>query len=115
MATKTPTQKQATKSASKKAAVRAQERLFTSKPIFLGVEESLKHPDAPCGLATDAERARHVRQRVVEMLNSRGEWEKPGPTHDVPASEVKVFAAATRSERTTSSTTSHRRPARCRV
>src|SRR5207244_540810 len=29
----------------------------------------------PCGLSTDAERARHVRKRVREMLNSRGEWE----------------------------------------
>src|SRR5207249_2400776 len=47
-------------------AVRVQERLFTSKPIFLGVEESLKHPETPCGLKTDAERARHVRQRVRE-------------------------------------------------
>ena len=56
-------------------AVRAQERLFTTKPIFLGVEESLRHPDTPCGLNTDAERARHVRKRVREMLNSRGEWE----------------------------------------
>src|SRR5206468_9029418 len=56
-------------------AVRVQERLFTTKPIFLGVEESMKHPDTPCGLKTDAERARHVRQRVREMLNSRGEWE----------------------------------------
>ena len=53
-------------------AVRAQERLFTTKPIFLGVEESLRHPDVPCGLRTDAERARHVRKRVREMLNSRG-------------------------------------------
>src|SRR5213079_3245951 len=56
-------------------AVRAQERLFTTKPIFLGVEESLRHPDVPCGLKTDAERARHVRKRVREMLNSHGEWE----------------------------------------
>jgi superfamily II DNA/RNA helicase len=62
-------------------AVRVQERLFTTKPIFLGVEESLKHPIVPCGLKTDAERARHVRKRVREMLNSRGEWELlPGPT-----------------------------------
>src|SRR3989440_6296594 len=45
-------------------AVRVQERLFTTKPIFLGVEESLRHPDTPCGLRTDAERARHVRSRV---------------------------------------------------
>jgi superfamily II DNA/RNA helicase len=56
-------------------AVRTQERLFTTKPIFLGVEESLRHPDVPCGLRTDAERARHVRKRVREMRNSRGEWE----------------------------------------
>ena len=56
-------------------AVRAQERLFSTKPIFLGVEESLHHPETPCGLKTDAERARHVRKRVREMRNSRGEWE----------------------------------------
>jgi superfamily II DNA/RNA helicase len=56
-------------------AVRVQERLFTTKPIVLGVEESLRHPDVPCGLNTDAERARHVRKRLREMLNSRGEWE----------------------------------------
>src|SRR5204863_2891964 len=56
-------------------AVRIQERLFSTKPIHLGVEESLSHPDVPCGLRTDAERARHVRKRVREMLNSRNEWE----------------------------------------
>lgn len=60
-------------------AVRVQERLFTTKPIFLGVEESLKHPQVPCGLKTDAERARHAHKRVREILNSRGEWE-PYPT-----------------------------------
>ncbi len=56
-------------------AVRVQERLFSTKPIFLGVEESLRHPEVPCGFRTDAERARHVRHRVREMLNSRGEWQ----------------------------------------
>jgi superfamily II DNA/RNA helicase len=56
-------------------AVRVQERLFASKPVCLGVEESLKHPDVPCGLRTDAERGRHVRRRVRQMLNSHGEWE----------------------------------------
>src|SRR5438105_2135992 len=56
-------------------AVQVQDRLFTTKPIFLGVEESLRHPDVPCGLHTDAERARHVRTRVKQMRNSRGEWE----------------------------------------
>ncbi len=61
-------------------AVRIQERLFTTKPIFLGVEESLRHPVTPCGLRTDAERARHVRRRVREMLDSQGVWqEMPDP------------------------------------
>jgi len=62
-------------------AVKVQQRLFTTKPILLGVEESMKHPDVPCGLKTDSERARHVRKRVKQMLNSRGEWEvTPAPT-----------------------------------
>jgi superfamily II DNA/RNA helicase len=71
-------------------AVRTQERLFTTKPIVLGVEESLRHPDVPCGLRTDAERARHVRKRVREMQNSRGEWETmrepiPRQVHEIVA------------------------------
>ncbi len=69
-------------------AVRVQERLFTTKPIFLGVEESLKHPDTPCGLKTDAERARHVRQHVREMLNSRGEWERVPTPVEKPVCEI---------------------------
>src|ERR1043165_6617298 len=48
-------------------AVHVQERLFTTKPVILGIEESIKHPDVPCGLKTDSERARHVRKRVREM------------------------------------------------
>ncbi|MCC7376323.1 MAG: DEAD/DEAH box helicase [Verrucomicrobiales bacterium] len=71
-------------------AVRVQERLFTSKPIYLGVEESLKHPDAPCGLRTDSERARHVRSRLRQMLNSRGEWEAMGKWQEVPVGLVFV-------------------------
>jgi hypothetical protein len=71
-------------------AVRVQERLFTFKPIFLGVEHSLKNRGAPCGLMTDAERARHVRKRLRQMLNSRGEWEAcPAPT-EKPLREVYV-------------------------
>jgi hypothetical protein len=71
-------------------AVRVQERLFTTKPIFLGVEESLKHPDTPCGLKTDAERARHVRRRVRQMLNSRGEWEPYPSPSERPLREIRV-------------------------
>ena len=62
-------------------AVRVQERLFTTRPIFLGVEQAMKNPETPCGLKTDSERARRIRQRVREMQNSRGEWERvPVPT-----------------------------------
>lgn len=76
-------------------AVRVQERLFTTKPIFLGVEESMKHPSVPCGLHTDAERARHVRKRVRQMLNSRGEWEAyPAPTA-VRVGDVQAVKQAT--------------------
>jgi superfamily II DNA/RNA helicase len=69
-------------------AVRTQERLFTTKPIVLGVEESLRHPDVPCGLRTDAERARHVRRRVREMQNSRGEWETMREPMSTPVRDV---------------------------
>jgi hypothetical protein len=84
-------------------AVRAQERLFTTKPIFLGVEESLHHPDVPCGLRTDAERARHVRRRVREMQNSRGEWETmrepmARPLHEIVASADVLRDACSVSE-----------------
>jgi superfamily II DNA/RNA helicase len=71
-------------------AVRAQERLFTTKPIVLGVEESLKHPVVPCGFKTDPERARHVRKRQREMLNSRGEWESLPGFVEKKAGEVWV-------------------------
>ena len=69
-------------------AVRVQARLFTTKPIFLGVEESLRHPDTPCGLKTDAERARHVRRQVREMLNSKGEWEPYPASKEVALKNV---------------------------
>ncbi len=75
-------------------AVHVQERLFTVKPIFLGVEESLKHPNVPCNLHTDAERARHVRKLVREMLNSLGEWEPiPAPV-ERPLREITVGQAS---------------------
>jgi len=77
-------------------AVRTQERLFTTKPIVLGVEESLRHPVVPCGLRTDPERARHVRKRVREMLNSRGEWQTyPAPVH-VPIKDVRAMPISNR-------------------
>jgi len=72
-------------------AVRVQERLFTTKPIFLGVEESLKNPVTPCGLKTDAERARHVRKRVREMLNTRGEWELMPNASEKPLRDICIM------------------------
>ena len=69
-------------------AVKVQERLFSSKPIFLGVEETMRHPDTPCGLRTDAERARRVRRKAKQILNSRGEWEPHPQPREVPLSEV---------------------------
>jgi superfamily II DNA/RNA helicase len=71
-------------------AVRVQERLFTSKPVFLGVEQSLKHPDVPCHLHTDAERARHVRKRIRQMRNSQGEWENVPTFVDVKLGDIKL-------------------------
>jgi superfamily II DNA/RNA helicase len=69
-------------------AVKVQQRLFTTKPILLGVEESMKNPDVPCGLKTDAERARHVRKRVRQMLNSRGNWELTPGFRETPLREI---------------------------
>src|SRR3954471_17509611 len=69
-------------------AVSVQQRLFTTKPVILGVEESIKHPNVPCGLRTDSERARHVRKRVREMVNSKGEWETYPPAMERPIGEI---------------------------
>src|SRR5436190_13102127 len=77
-------------------AVRVQERLFSTKPIFLGVEESLKHPVVPCRLKTDAERARHVRKLAREMLNSRGEWEPLPTAAEKPLREIVVGSTGLR-------------------
>ena len=69
-------------------AVKAQERLFSSKPIFLGVEETLRHPETPCGLRTDSERARRVRRKAKQILNSRGEWEPHPPSRETPLAKI---------------------------
>lgn len=71
-------------------AVRIQQRLFTLKPIPLGVEESLKHPDVPCGLGADPERARHIRKRIPQILNSAGAWENQPEGIPTPMAEVRV-------------------------
>ncbi|MSR43673.1 MAG: DEAD/DEAH box helicase [Pedosphaera sp.] len=79
-------------------AARVQQRLFTTKPIPLGVEEAIKNPDAPCNLKTDAERARHVRQRVRELLNSRGEWQPIPAAIEKPLRDIWKIASPNPSE-----------------
>ena len=71
-------------------AVRVQERLFSTHPILLGMEFAMKHPEVPCGLGTDSERARKARKRVREMLNSQGGWEAWPKAKQMPLSEVFV-------------------------
>jgi superfamily II DNA/RNA helicase len=75
-------------------AVRVQERLFTTKPVALGIEQSMKNPQTPCGLKMDAERARHVRRLVRQMRNSRGEWQDYPPPTEVPLDKILVLTAA---------------------
>ncbi len=71
-------------------AARAQKRLFATKPVPLGIEHVLKNPNTPCGLKTDAERARLARKRVRQFLNSRGEWEDWGTIQELPLKQVYV-------------------------
>ncbi|MDG1893097.1 MAG: DEAD/DEAH box helicase [Verrucomicrobiota bacterium] len=71
-------------------AVRVQGRLFTSKPIFLGVENAMENPDVPCQLRTDAERARYVRKKNRQILNSQGDWEDDPPAMEVPLERVSA-------------------------
>ncbi|MGN6386261.1 MAG: DEAD/DEAH box helicase [Verrucomicrobiota bacterium] len=71
-------------------AVRVQERLFTTKPIALGIEESIKHPSVPCNLHTDAERARHVRKRVRQILNSQHEWQDYPEQREVRLGDIFI-------------------------
>ena len=51
------------------------QRLFTPREIPLGVEHARATGPMPCGFGVDMERARFHRRGVVEMQNSRGEWQ----------------------------------------
>ena len=57
------------------AAFELNRKLFTPIDIPLGVEHSRATGPMPCGLWVDMERARFARRGVVEILNSKGEWE----------------------------------------
>ncbi len=77
------------------AAVEVMKSLFSPNRVPLGVEHSLETGSRPCGLWVTDERARFVRRGVVEMLNSRGEWE-PRPA----ATQVPLGQAWTRENET---------------
>ena len=70
-----------------RAAVELSRSLFSVQRVPLGVEHSLSTGPMPCGLWVDAERARFVRRPIIEMLNSRGEWEVRGKMSEVPLGE----------------------------
>jgi tRNA A37 threonylcarbamoyladenosine biosynthesis protein TsaE len=57
------------------AAVELTHSLFSEQRVPLGVEHSLETGPRPCGLWVTDERARFVRRGMIEMLNSREEWE----------------------------------------
>ncbi|MEO7166916.1 MAG: DEAD/DEAH box helicase [Spartobacteria bacterium] len=60
------------------AAVEVSRSLFSAQLVPLGVEHSLATGPKACGLSVDAERARFVRRPIMEILNSREEWEPRG-------------------------------------
>src|SRR6476469_9174297 len=56
-------------------AVELTQSLFSVQRVPLGVEHPLDSGPRPCGLWVTDERARFVRRGMIEMLNSREEWE----------------------------------------
>jgi superfamily II DNA/RNA helicase len=70
------------------AAAQLSRSLFSVQQVPLGVEHSLATGPMPCGLWVDAERARFVRRPMIEILNSRGEWEARGSRVQVPLGEA---------------------------
>jgi hypothetical protein len=57
------------------AAVELTHSLFSVQRVPLGIEHSLESGPRSCGLWVTDERARFVRRGMIEMLNSREEWE----------------------------------------
>ncbi len=73
-----------------RAAVELSRSLFSVQTVPLGVEHSLATGPKPCGLWVDAERARFVRRPIVEILNSREEWEPRGEQVEASLGEALV-------------------------
>ncbi|AWT59723.1 MAG: putative helicase HelY [Candidatus Moanabacter tarae] len=62
-----------------KAAADLTSRLFSSLDIPLGFDAFLKDAKNRCPVAPEPE-SRHVRQSVIEILNTQGKWERRKPT-----------------------------------
>ena len=71
-----------------RAAVELSRSLFSVQKVPLGVEHSLATGPMPCGLWVDAERARFVRRPIVEILNSRAQWEPRGEETEASLGEI---------------------------
>src|SRR5207249_4120293 len=72
------------------AAVQLTESLFSVQRVPLGVEHSLEGGPRPCGFWVTDERARFVRRGMIEMLNSREEWEAKPAAESVPLGRAFV-------------------------
>ncbi|HEY3662988.1 MAG TPA: DEAD/DEAH box helicase [Chthoniobacterales bacterium] len=73
------------------AAVEVSRSLFSAQRVPLGVEHSLATGPKPCGLWVDAERSRFVRRAIVEIQNSRGEWEPRGAKLETSLGEALLW------------------------
>ncbi len=74
------------------AAVEVSRSLFSAQRVPLGVEHSLATGPKPCGLWVDAERARFARRPIMEILNSRDEWEPGGEKVQTSLGEALIRA-----------------------
>ncbi|HEX3818232.1 MAG TPA: hypothetical protein VHW03_08080, partial [Chthoniobacterales bacterium] len=72
------------------AAVELTRSLFSVQKVPLGVEHPLATGPKPCGLLVEAERARFVRRGIVEILNSRDNWEPRGETVEASLGEIFI-------------------------
>ena len=72
------------------AAVELTQSLFSVQRVPLGVEHSLETGPRPCGLWVTDERARFVRRGMIEMLNSREEWESKPAAENVTLGRALV-------------------------
>ena len=72
------------------AAAELSRSLFSRQRVAFGVEHSLATGARPCGLWVDSERARFIRRGIIEMLNSRDEWEARSEPVAVALGDVLV-------------------------